>query len=65
MKVKLGVTRALSPVFETGTVDLTALLPVLEQHAAAMVDDAREGWPTRASAATRGMLTSPRQKPRS
>ena len=45
MKVKLGVSRALSPVFETGNVDLSVLLPVLEQHAAAMVDDARENWP--------------------
>ncbi len=45
MNIDISVTKQLSPVFETGRVDLAVLLPVLEQHAAAMVDDARMGWP--------------------
>jgi len=44
--VKLSTSRQLSPVFETGgRLDLDILQPVLEQHAAAMVEDARTGWP--------------------
>jgi hypothetical protein len=46
MDVKLTTTRQLSPVFEAGgTIDLEVLRPVLEQHAASMVEDARTGWP--------------------
>ena len=46
MDVKLSTSRQLSPVFETGgRLDLDILQPVLEQHAAAMVEDARTGWP--------------------
>ncbi len=46
MDVKLASTRQLSPVFESGgRLDLDVLRPVLEQHAASMVEDARDGWP--------------------
>lgn len=49
MDVKLSTTRQLSPVFDSdGQLDLDVLRPVLEQHAASMVDDARnggKGWP--------------------
>ncbi len=46
MDVKLTTTRQLSPVFdEGGELDLEALRPLLEQHAATMVEDARAGWP--------------------
>ena len=46
MDVKLSSTRQLSPVFESGgRLDLDVLRPVLEQHAASMVEDARDGWP--------------------
>ena len=49
MDVKLTTTRQLSPVFdEGGELDLEALRPLLEQHAATMVEDARSGgggWP--------------------
>ena len=46
MDVKLTTTRQLSPVFdEGGELDLEALRPLLEQHAATMVEDARTGWP--------------------
>ena len=46
MDVKLSTTRQLSPVFESGgQIDLEVLRPVLEQHAASMVEDARSGWP--------------------
>ena len=46
MDVKLSSTRQLSPVFESGgRLDLDVLRPLLEQHAASMVEDARDGWP--------------------
>ena len=46
MDVKLSTTRQLSPVFDSdGQIDLDVLRPVLEQHAASMVEDARNGWP--------------------
>jgi hypothetical protein len=45
MNITIGITKQLSPVFETGRVDLSALLPVLESHAAVMVEDARADWP--------------------
>mgnify|MGYP003109415779 CR=1 FL=1 len=46
MDVKLSTTRQLSPVFDSdGQIDLNVLLPVLEQHAASMVSDARDGFP--------------------
>ncbi len=45
MDIDLTTTRQLSPVFETGTLDLSLLQPVLDQHAAVMVEDARDGWP--------------------
>ena len=46
MDVKLTTTRQLSPVFdEGGQIDLEALRPLLEQHAATMVADAQSGWP--------------------
>ncbi len=46
MDINLGITRQLSPLFENnGQIDLNALTPVLEQHAASMVEDARDGWP--------------------
>ena len=46
MDVKLSSTRQLSPVFESGgRLDLDVLRPILEQHAASMVEDARDGWP--------------------
>ena len=46
MDVKLTTTRQLSPVFDQGgELDLEALRPLLEQHAATMVEDARTGWP--------------------
>ena len=46
MDVKLSSTRQLSPVFESGgQIDLEVLRPILEQHAASMVEDARSGWP--------------------
>ena len=46
MDVKLDTVRQLSPVFESGgRLDLDVLRPVLEQHAASMVEDARDGWP--------------------
>lgn len=46
MDVKLSTSRQLSPVFESGgRLDLDVLRPLLEQHAASMVEDARDGWP--------------------
>ena len=49
MDVKLDTVRQLSPVFDAdGQIDLDGLRPVLEQHAASMVEDARNGgggWP--------------------
>jgi hypothetical protein len=46
MDVNLSTSRQLSPIFEAGgTIDLDVLRPVLEQHAASMVEDARDGWP--------------------
>lgn len=46
MDVKLSTTRQLSPVFESGgQIDLEVLRPILEQHAASMISDARSGWP--------------------
>lgn len=46
MDVKLDTVRQLSPVFDAdGQIDLDVLRPVLEQHAASMVEDARSGWP--------------------
>jgi len=46
MDVKLDTVRQLSPVFDAGgAIDLDVLRPVLEQHAASMVEDARSGWP--------------------
>ena len=47
MDVKMSTSRQLSPVFESGgQIDLEVLRPVLEQHAASMVEDARSnGWP--------------------
>ena len=46
MDVKLDTVRQLSPVFDAdGQIDLDVLRPVLEQHAASMVEDARDGWP--------------------
>ena len=46
MDVKLDTVRQLSPVFDAGgAIDLDVLRPVLEQHAASMVEDARRGWP--------------------
>ena len=45
MNITIGISKQLSPVFETGTVDLSVLLPVLESHAAMMVEDARADWP--------------------
>ena len=46
MDVNLSTVRRLSPVFEAGgTIDLEVLRPILEQHAASMVEDARTDWP--------------------
>lgn len=46
MDVKLSSTRQLSPVFESGgQIDLEVLRPILEQHGASMISDARSGWP--------------------
>ena len=46
MDVNLSTSRQLSPIFEAGgTIDLDVLRPVLEQHAASMVEDARDGCP--------------------
>ena len=46
MDVKLDTVRQLSPVFDAdGQIDLDVLRPVLEQHAASMVEDSRDGWP--------------------
>jgi hypothetical protein len=45
MDISLTTTQQLSAVFETGTIDLSLLQPVLEQYAASMVEDARDQWP--------------------
>ena len=46
MDVKLSTSRQLSPVFESGgQIDLEVLRPILEQHGASMISDARSGWP--------------------
>ncbi len=45
MNVSLGVTRDLSPVFETGRIELDVLQPLLEDYADQMVNDAVTGWP--------------------
>ena len=46
MDISLTTTQQLSAVFETGTIDLSLLQPVLEQYAASMVEDARNhDWP--------------------
>jgi len=46
MDIDLTTRRELSPIFEAGgQLDLEVLRPVLEQHAAAMIEDARTGWP--------------------
>lgn len=45
MDIGLTSSRQLSAVFETGRIDLEVLRPILEQHAAVIVDDAQNDWP--------------------
>ena len=45
MNVSLGVERDLSPVFETGRIELEGLQPILEEFAETAAADARNGWP--------------------